>query len=299
MSDSRTENMAESIGVAISGLSLATLFTNCIECMELFHLAQNFHKDYQIAAVKMILLKARLNAWGNSLGITEAGKEPSVVRCYGPAEKEAVAKALLAIKMVFEDSDELEKKYGLRESTVDDGSLDKAMNAQRNTAFREIEERFRFATIIRQSNTSIRQKMVWAIFDKKKFDVLIGHIAFFIDQLESLSLKLNVADIQQKLLDSKIQAITNRESISLLEAASAQSDTPDPLLQSGQQQMQSTSGHIFLRNKIQNQAKMLQGDVGMQGQLGRSNTYKENEASDYAQVIQGNVAADAAIAFFK
>lgn len=50
--------MAEPLGLAIGDLGLAADYIS---------LGRNYGADYQQSLTKMILLKARLNAWGESL----------------------------------------------------------------------------------------------------------------------------------------------------------------------------------------------------------------------------------------
>ena len=59
--------MAEPIGLAIGVVGLAGLFSTCVECMDYISLGRDYGKDYELSLMKTILLKARLNAWGESL----------------------------------------------------------------------------------------------------------------------------------------------------------------------------------------------------------------------------------------
>ena len=110
--------MAEPIGLTIGGLGLAALFSTCIECMDYFHLGQNYGKDYELSLTKMILLKARLNAWGESLGVMVEGHELSSLRDRWLQERETVGRCLVGIKSIFDDSSMLEKRYGLHRNVA-------------------------------------------------------------------------------------------------------------------------------------------------------------------------------------
>jgi hypothetical protein len=189
--------MAEPIGLTLGGLSLATLFSTCVECMDYIILGRNYGRDYEHSLNKMNLLKARLNAWGQYLRVTQKGEEIGVLRDCWDQEKETVEKCLVGIKIIFDDSGKLEERYGLRQYITDRDSVSPTRQARESPALRQMEEYFKSVTINRQENASLWKKATWAIHDKKKFDSLISDVAFYVDGLEKLSDKLNVLGLQR------------------------------------------------------------------------------------------------------
>jgi hypothetical protein len=189
--------MAEPIGLTLGGLSLAALFSTCVECMDYIILGRNYGRDYEHSLHKMNLLKARLSAWGQSLRVTQKGEEFGVLRDRWDQEKETVEKCLVGIKTIFDDSGKLEKRYGLRQYIADGDSVSPTLQVGEPSATQQIEERFKSAVINRQENASLWKKTTWAIHDKKKFDSLISDVAFYVDGLEKLSDRLNVLDLQR------------------------------------------------------------------------------------------------------
>lgn len=196
LTDSLT-TMVEPIGLTLGGLSLAALFSTGVECMDYIILARNYGRGYEHSLNKMNLLKARLNAWGQSLRVTQKGEELGVLRDHWDQEKETVEKCLVGIKTIFDDSGKLEERYGLRQYIADRDSVSPALQVGESPALRQMEECFKSATINRQENASLWKKTTWAIHDKKKFDSLISDIAFYVDGLEKLSERLNVLDLQR------------------------------------------------------------------------------------------------------
>jgi hypothetical protein len=188
--------MAEPIGLTLGGLSLATLFSTCVECMDYIILGRNYGRDYEHSLYKLDLLKARLVAWGQSLRVTQKGDELGVLRDRWDQEKETVEKCLVGIKAIFDDCGKLEKRYGLRQYIAGGDSMPPAVQVGESPT-RQIEERFKSATISRQENASLWKKTTWAIHDKKKFDSLISDVAFYIDGLEKLSDMLSMLGLQR------------------------------------------------------------------------------------------------------
>ena len=291
--------MAEPIGLAIGVAGLAGLFSTCVECMDYISLGRDYGKDYELSLTKTILLKARLNAWGESLCVMQEGRELAVLRDYWSQEKDAVGRCLLGIKTIFDDTTQIETKYGLEPFNTDRHSLSH-LQGQRSGAFRQIEDKFKSRIQGRQEDASMWKKTCWAIRDKKKFDSLIADLAFYVDGLEKLSDRLQVLGLQRRLLEVEIRAITDTNTLRMLEDASAQTRTASLSRESTDKDSGArgnTSGHTYIRTIIKDRAKVLNGNLGLQGQS--SHFYDGTQTYDDAHVVQGNMSAEAALAFFK
>ena len=165
--------MAEAaIGLAIGTVALASLFSTCVECMEYVSLAHNYGHDYEVCLTKILLLKARLNAWGESLHVENEGRELPVLRERWSQERETVGRSLLGIKDIFEDAGNLENKYGLQRVGVQDDRTTSILKAQSSAGLAQVEEAFRGTVVSRQKPTSIWKKTTWAIRDNKKSGLL-------------------------------------------------------------------------------------------------------------------------------
>ncbi|KAL9614730.1 MAG: hypothetical protein Q9167_000799 [Letrouitia subvulpina] len=285
--------MAEPVGLVIGGLSLASLFTNCIECMNLVRSGQNLSKDYQLSITQLILLEARLKAWGNSLSVTTAGNEHPTLRNNWNEEQGAVGRCLVSIKELFQDSKDLERKYGLREIETENRTLVFA-SSQQSPAFQEIEDRLRYDRNTQQSTLPAWKKSTWAIRDKKRFDSLLSLLDSLISGLEQLSDRLKVIGLQRELLSLKIQSISRPESINLLEEASSQAEEPR-----ASQNASRASGHTYIRNICKDQARMMQGDVDVHEQGSYFHRYEDNTASGNSRLMQGNMSREAAADFWR
>jgi hypothetical protein len=294
--------MAEPIGLTIGGLSLTALFSTCVECMEYIHLGQNYGKDYELSLTKMILLKVRLNAWGESLRVMEERQELSSLRDRWLQEREMVGRCLVGIKSIFDDSSTLEKRYGLDRNVANGHQQGSELQRRESAALQQIEERFRFVAIGRQTDASLWKKTTWAIRDKKKFDSLISDLAFYVGGLENLSDRLNLLDLRRQILRGRIQQVTDRESMALLEDASSQSEgisRPIPGEDSDTPSSERTQGHVYLGTIIKDRARVLNGNAGIQGPGLSSHRYEGTQALDDASVVQGDMSEGAAMAFFR
>ena len=212
--------MAEAVGLAIGVVSLASLYQACVDCMECVSRGRNCGKDFELSMTRFILLKARLNAWGKSLQVDRPGNELPALREQWEQEQTTIGRALIGIKDIFLDCQSLEKKYGLQEQDPNDVGQELVEGTQTSISLESVERAFRSSTRSRQHELPLWKKSIWAIRDSKKFDTFISNLAFFIDNLEKLSDRLQVLSVQQMLLQTNINAVTIKSGIALLEEAS-------------------------------------------------------------------------------
>ena len=212
-------------------------------------------------------------------------------------EQNTIGKCLVGIETIFEDGKQIESRYGLKPLPANQNSSS-IPQEQRSNAFRQIENVFKSRIDLRQEDISTSKKTRWAIRDKKKFDSMIADIAFFISGLEDLSDRLQVLGLQQRLLEVEVQAITDTDSISLIEQALYQVQALASAQSSGETSCgRNIYGHSYFGTIIKDRAKVLNGNLGHQSQS--THSYHGTQASDDAYVVQGDMSNEAALAFFK
>ena len=138
---------------------------------------------------KLILLKAGLIAWGQSLQVTDGGRVNTALREHWSTEGETVGRCLTSIKMMFEEADQTESRYRLKPLSAHSDSISLPQE-QRSNAFSRVETVFRSRVVQRQEGVSTLQKTRWAICDKKKFDSMLADLTLLIDGLIDLSERL-------------------------------------------------------------------------------------------------------------
>lgn len=244
---------------------------------------------------KLILLKAGLIAWGQSLQVTDGGRENTALRDHWSAEGETVGRCLTSIEMMFEEADQTESRYGLKPLSAHSGSISLPQE-QRSNAFSRVETVLRSRVVQRQEGVSMLQKTRWTICDKKKSDSMIADLTLLIDGLIDLSERLQALELQQRLLRVEVQAITDVGSIRLMEEASDQLQAParSQITERGSDR-RDTSGHTYINTIIKDQAKILNGNIGYQSQT--SYVYRGFQVLDDAHAMQGDVSNEAALAF--
>jgi hypothetical protein len=103
-------------GTVLGVAGLAGLFSTCVEVIQDFSSATSFGTELGVLQVKMEVEKVRLLIWGQSLGI---GDGDAVVDQALEREfvQSAAASLLVCFVKIFEDSENLRKKYGLIQTT--------------------------------------------------------------------------------------------------------------------------------------------------------------------------------------
>jgi hypothetical protein len=64
--------MAEIAGVGLSVISMAALFNNALDCLQLVRVGKAFGEDYDTFQIRISLLQLRPSQWGEAAGLDKA-----------------------------------------------------------------------------------------------------------------------------------------------------------------------------------------------------------------------------------
>ena len=295
--------MAELAGLTLGVASLGGLFSNCVELAEYISLGRNMGSDYEASYTKFLLLRSRLVACGEQLSnILDDRSGGNGGESDDWERRHEVARSLSTIKRLLENVTGLEEKYGLRKG----GEGNDARLAQRDgrdghfSALAEVERSLQCSVTQRQQKATFGKKFAWAIRDHKAFDRLIGDLAFHVNELESLSLRVARARNLAEAMPA-IPLNLSLDALKLLNKAAEGPDLKDTTNHGNDCATVSVAspGHVYLRNQIKERARVLQGDVGECGPHNRRHVFEENIISGGSKVVQGNVAYDFMEDFWK
>ena len=323
--------MAEAAGLTIGTIALASLFSTTIECLEYVDLARNHGKDYEVAEVKLLLLKGRLNAWGESLRVSSPGNEHPELRRRWDDVQSTVKTSLEAVAYLFGHIETLQEKYGLRKVDASSSDLTTYHASERVD---QVANAFRTAVQIRRKNTSMPRKAVWAIHDRQKFNSFLSDLSDIIGSLEKLCEGLGAYDILAQFFQAMLQNVSGSDGRAAIEdalrgvtnnggvrpAQISASPSPGPATQMPEGQMrpltdessspskvlgsslQNTNGDLFIDNSVEGNAKGLIGVIGDvdrdPAKAGRA-TFKKNKIQNNAQGGIGIFSGSVAEALFK
>ncbi|KAM0705525.1 hypothetical protein Q7P35_006884 [Cladosporium inversicolor] len=161
---------AEAAGLAMGVITIASLFTTCIELLDYFELGKNYLYDYELACTKVNLLHKRLSNWGCATRIQEPlSDEHSSFD--GLTKHDAVKNSLLKLSAILSNTEGLRKKYDLRPVSQTISGLKKQSRSERWADW----------------SLLLRRRTTWSIRDRAKFDRFIDDISFLIDNLEKVN----------------------------------------------------------------------------------------------------------------
>ena len=175
-------------GLVVGAVTLVSLFSTCIELFDLFELGKNLAYDYQLACTKIILLRTRLEHWGEELNIETPGAEYTALREHWPVEKEIVGRCLSGIQYIFSNTSLLTEKYELIPTRI--WRLQSSIPQSRATKGPPTNSKRKFPSIVNWS--LLRKRTLWAVHDKQKFEHLIQDLSFLIENLEKVTSRLSM-----------------------------------------------------------------------------------------------------------
>jgi hypothetical protein len=202
--------MADVTGLVIG---VAALWQSCIQVYEIVDSTRQHGMEFELLNVKFEVERVRLLCWGDAVGLADVqmeGGSPTPegasgsnttsldVRLRREDVRSTVIRLLGCIQHVFENTDRLQDHYGLQAAvpiglTVASqgqghGQGPPPSQSQRilNGVFRRAYDNLRRMAGERQRTTPLTRRTVWAVRDRRKFDMLVNELRGFNDSLESL-----------------------------------------------------------------------------------------------------------------
>ncbi|KAG8752104.1 hypothetical protein FRC14_007342 [Serendipita sp. 396] len=192
--------MAEVAGLVIGAISMVTLWNTCVQAFDTVASGRNYGYDYEVLRVKLEVERIRLLAWGEAVGLASVQKEttdPSKAidtRLNRAEMRDTVLRLLGCIQHVFEDTQALQRKYGLKQESLLGGGgsqIHLALPSSETQQVLALVFKRAYSNLQRSANeyqqsTPLRLKTMWAISDKAKFIHFVAEIRGFNDSLVHL-----------------------------------------------------------------------------------------------------------------
>lgn len=206
----------EIAGMAISLVSLVSVFENAITCFARVRMAKTFGSDLQLFMLRLEVLHLRLTRWGETLGLNKPIKE---IRTPSTEAQTLAIKLLKQIKAHFEDAVKVVEGLDIGEdvaaSTADLGDK------------KTLVERMHAMSIKRHPRTSVMTKAKWVIYQKDKLSSLVEELSTSVDQLAEV-LPADTETSTQMCDDEASQLLDNegiqQASVFMLEDVTAKLD---------------------------------------------------------------------------
>ena len=208
----------EPVGLTIGAITLASLFTECIEWLDLIELARSSEKGLKTQVCKLSFIKRQFMVWGESIGLLspDEGRDEVLDQVQGRQEIEDV---LQQISILLKDAEKLKTKYGVDVDSTDDKQSDRIeVSRSRRDIFKQnplVEFISRLAA--HQRRSTILTKIRWAIRDSKKFEVLVKDLDWFVTKLITIDVSHETHIRREMATREEVQSIVDLSTLSIME----------------------------------------------------------------------------------
>ncbi|KAL8685894.1 MAG: hypothetical protein Q9218_007484 [Villophora microphyllina] len=218
----------EPVSLTVGAVALVSLLTTCVECFAYVDSAKSCGRDLELLTTKFAIERARLLIWGESVGISSTNAT-GCTKVESAHVRPLVEQILNCIRMLFDDTNALTTRYGLKPTSNNEPSSSLPLlgpstsNGAIGLSCLLKTSYIRFKSRIEQNHnrTGTAKKTKWAIRDKQKFVSLVDDIHRLIDGLEALTDSIDVAMKRAVLVRGELSTIEDLEDLRLIEEASA------------------------------------------------------------------------------
>lgn len=210
--------MAEVIGLAASAVTLAALFSNCIDCFSYFKAAQNCSAEAETLLVKLDCEKTRLLVWANTVGILRTDSQRRYPQLADSEQEILIRRCIDQIIGLLTDGQKLQAEYGGWPTAQPEIQRYVAVvSVNSMNIFKTAKRRF-FARAGGLSETpNWLSRIKWAIRDGAKFRILLSHLRDFVDNI--IQLVPVPSDVINSTVEDDITTIIDISTLRLAESA--------------------------------------------------------------------------------
>lgn len=235
----------EAVGLAISIISLAGIFKDCIDLFSMISTAKSMEKDFTILSVKLDIEKTLLLQWAEHVRLVHEDYDR---RLDNPRTKRTVARILESIKDLLGDGSELERRYGMQRLRIDQRERFPILSAHRLEQFRSDFRKLKLSghpsiedangrTSSRpeaevntnpaphKQNATLKEQFCWAVRDKERFGSLIQQLSELVRGLKEIVPLKHSASVE--LLEEDVKHVKRISRLELLMDWAKDHDQPD------------------------------------------------------------------------
>ena len=209
----------EPIGLTIGAITLASLFIECVECLDLIELARSSERDLTTQVCKLNIVKRQLMVWGESIGLLspDEGRDGILDQLRGHQE---IKDVLQQISILLQDVEELKTRYGVEADSTNDGGQSHCIEVSRcrRDIFKQhpiMEFLSRLAT--HQRKSTIITKTRWAIRDSKKFEALVKNLDWFVTKLIRIEVSHDTHVRRDMATCEEVESIVDLSTLAIME----------------------------------------------------------------------------------
>ena len=213
----------EPISFAISIASLSALFETCLRGFELFEQSKEFGRSYTILLTRLDAQKLLFLIWGEAIGLHVEERTDLKTRALMNDSKvlRLIHQHLECIQMLFEDADQLRRRYGVIKSRSWKSGTRKELEATNPQ-----DSHLPLRRYVRwfQGQSSYRLKARWAIQDQAKFKTMLDDLSTLLQQLRDITSAVADVQRQRNRFAEEIESCDAIEDLEIIEEALSDED---------------------------------------------------------------------------
>ena len=209
--------MAELLAALGAASSIITVYESCTKLYDTIQTSRSHSKDLNKLELKLQVEKWRLLAWGKSLGLDpNDGSERTRARMYDKRINEEPVREMVEgifcnIQDIFNDSNGLRKRYGLK-LLAGDGAMSRRAGL-RSARFETVYKSYHERILRRQKDTPISNKLKWAIGDCGKFEKLVHDLHGWNNDLSNITASFQSLQAQRDALVSEVGSVIDESDL--------------------------------------------------------------------------------------
>ena len=182
--------MAETTGLIIGAVSLASLFTDCIDCFNYIRVGQALQDDFSIYQTELDVLQLRFSRWAQAVTKISTAKRSLVTDDIAPLVENILKQIARLFQRAREDAEDYADTADARLAFLD---------PRQTAGLIRLHLKLRKTIDWRQKTTKsvgLGRRAQWAMYKREEFITLIINLRTKVDDLEAL---ISVAEIRSML----------------------------------------------------------------------------------------------------
>jgi Prion-inhibition and propagation len=201
--------MAEAVGLALAGAGLLSLFSTCLDVLDIIDTASSYGRDVSLLNQMFDNQRYQLVMWANACFRSPASFDRRLLDALPRAQ---IQNNLNCVHLLLEDESRLQKQFGLNKARqINTAAVTTPQNAVFQHAFVVFRNRIRQT----QQTASLKEIVRWSIRDRKKFLELINFLKTYIDGLWDVAKSLGLGYLQRQEAEATMHTLPDEVSQSV------------------------------------------------------------------------------------
>lgn len=276
--------MAETAGLVIGAVSVASLFTDCVDCFNYIRVGQTLEDNFPLYQTELNVLQLCFSRWAQAVTELSTASSPAITDDLAPL----VEKNLKYLARLFQRAREDAEDY-----TDVPNTSHTHLEPHQVPRLTRLHLKLKNVIDHRQKTTKtvgFGKRTQWALYKKEEFVTLIVNVRTKVDDLEGL---ISVAKLREKLMQMQVEDAKEVHSDNKEEMKLVEESVKDVNPSFSQTVERIRSGHSFSETEISDYSAVQMGDsvaTGYTGPLSKAyNTYAKTKISKHTQVSMGTL----------